>query len=181
LLRMDLDGSNSKSLSDDALFSDCSPDGKWVVFSSNDHKMMRVPIEGGVSVELFTDRLGSVTPAISPDGKWIAFAYSELADVPTPKIGLISAEGGPMVKNFGYPIGAGRVHWSPDQKGLQYLLTRSGASNIWEQPLAGGAPHPVTDFTSGHIFDYAWTRDGKQLLLARGEQSSDVVMISNFR
>jgi Tol biopolymer transport system component len=73
------------------------------------------------------------------------------------------------------------VRWSPDQKSLQYLLTRRGATNVWEQPLAGGAPRQVTNFTSDQIFDYAWSRDGKQLLLAKGEETSDVVLLSNFR
>jgi hypothetical protein len=40
---------------------------------------------------------------------------------------------------------------------------------------------PVTDFTSGQIFDFGWSRDGKQLLLAKGENTSDVLLISNFR
>jgi hypothetical protein len=35
--------------------------------------------------------------------------------------------------------------------------------------------------TSGQIFDFAWSRDGKQLLLAKGEETSDVLLISNFR
>jgi hypothetical protein len=30
------------------------------------------------------------------------------------------------------------------------------------------------------MFDFAWSRDGKQLLLAKGEVASDVVLISNF-
>ena len=34
LLRTDADGSNSTRLSEDVSNSDCSPDGKWVVFSS---------------------------------------------------------------------------------------------------------------------------------------------------
>ena len=85
------------------------------------------------------------------------------------------------MKDFVRPIGSAGLDWAPDQKGLQYLLTRQGATNVWEQPLADGAPRQVTDFTSGHIFGFAWTRDGKQLLLARGERSSDVVLISNFR
>jgi hypothetical protein len=50
-----------------------------------------------------------------------------------------------------------------------------------EQLLTGGAPRQVTNFTSGLIFDFAWTRDGKDLLVARGELTSDVVLISNFR
>jgi hypothetical protein len=64
---------------------------------------------------------------------------------------------------------------------LQYLLTKNGATNVWEQPLVGGAPKQITNFTTGQIFDFSWTRDGKQLLLAKGEMTSDVVLISNFR
>ncbi len=79
------------------------------------------------------------------------------------------------------PIGASKLRWSPDQKSVQYLLTRRGATNVWEQPLAGGPPRQVTDFTSGHIFDFVWSRDGKQLLLAKGEETSDVLLVSNFR
>ena len=74
-----------------------------------------------------------------------------------------------------------RLSWSPDQKGVQYLLTRNGATNVWEQQLTAGAPRRVTNFASGRIFDFAWTRDGQELLLAKGENSSDVVLISNFR
>jgi hypothetical protein len=31
------------------------------------------------------------------------------------------------------------------------------------------------------IFDFAWSRDGKQLMLAKGNETSDVILISNFR
>jgi hypothetical protein len=59
-------------------------------------------------------------------------------------------------------------------------LTRKGATNIWEQPLAGGPPRQVTNLTSGRIFDFAWSRFGKQLVAARGDLTSDVAQISNF-
>ena len=81
---------------------------------------------------------------------------------------------------FPAPSGAGPPHWSPDGKALQFLLIRKGATNVWEQLLSGGDPHPVTDFQSGRIFSFAWSRDGKQLYLARGGNVSDVVLISNF-
>jgi Tol biopolymer transport system component len=101
--------------------------------------------------------------------------------VPASKLAVIPAEGGAPTGVFVRPIGASKLQWSPDQKSLQYLLTRRGATNVWEQPLAGGAPRQVTNFTSGTIFDFAWSREGKQLLLAKGEETSDVVLLSNFR
>jgi len=180
LLRTDVDGSNTVKLSDDVFASNCSADGKWVFFDSA-HKLYRVPIEGGAPVEIFSSANGISGVTISPDGKWIACGYQELLPVPMAKLAVIPAAGGAPANVFVHPIGGQKLHWSPDQKSLQYLLTRHGATNVWEQPLSGGPPRPVTDFTSGHIFDFAWSRDGKQLLLAKGEETSDVLLISNFR
>jgi hypothetical protein len=60
------------------------------------------------------------------------------------------------------------------------MVTKMGATKVWEQRLAGGEPRPVTNFSSGQIFDFSWTQDGKQLMLAKGERTSDAVLISNF-
>jgi Tol biopolymer transport system component len=71
--------------------------------------------------------------------------------------------------------------FSPEGKALAFMLTRKGATNVWEQPLSGGDPVPVTKFTSGEMFAFAWSKDGKQLAMSRGQRKSDVVMMSNFR
>jgi hypothetical protein len=39
----------------------------------------------------------------------------------------------------------------------------------------------VTDFKSDRIFSFDWSRDGKQLAVARGALTSDMVLISNFK
>jgi hypothetical protein len=130
--------------------------------------------------------------AISPDGKLLAFPYDgpgpippHLADSPEPtfKIGVIPVAGGPLAKVIDVPVPNGMVgpRWSPDGGGLQYLVDKNGATNLWEQPLAGGPPDQLTKFISGRIFDFNWTADGKQLLLSRGEVTSDVVLLSNLR
>jgi hypothetical protein len=53
-----------------------------------------------------------------------------------------------------------------------------GVTNIWTQLLAGGPPKQVTHFTTGHLFNFAWSPKG-DMVLARGSQSSDVVLIRN--
>ena len=70
--------------------------------------------------------------------------------------------------------------WSADSKALEYALTRDGVSNLWEQPLSGGPAKQLTHFKSDVILDFAWSLDGKQLALARGNLNSNVVLISNF-
>jgi hypothetical protein len=63
---------------------------------------------------------------------------------------------------------------------LQYLVTQKGATNIWEQPLAGGKPKLLTKFISGRRFDFNWSSDHRRLL-TRGDVTSDVVLLSKFR
>ncbi len=141
LWRTDADGGNPTKLADNVITSDCSPDGKWVLYSS---------------------------------GKGI---YR----LPIPKFAVVPATGGSPLHVFNVPSGTNGLRWSPDQKGVQYLLTRNGATNVGEQQLTGAAPRQITNFTSGLIFDFSWSRDGQQLYLAKGDLSSDVVLISNFR
>ena len=185
LWRTDADGSNpTRLVAENVGECDCSPDGKWLVYDTSTSagtKLYRLPVEGGSSTEIASAPGGGGNPRISPDGNLIAYGIQEGSPVPEGKFAVSPAVGGPRLYTFSSPSGAGPPHWSPDGKGLQFLLTRKGATNVWEQPLAGGEPHQVTDFTSGHIFGFSWSRDGKQLLVAKGSQTRDVVLISNFR
>ena len=76
---------------------------------------------------------------------------------------------------------AGGSRWAPGGEAIDCVLTRNGVSNIWRQNLAGGAPKQVTKFEWGQIFNFEWSRDGRQLALTRGRESSDVILIRNFR
>ena len=185
LWRTDADGSNPTRLVDEGIGAeDCSPDGKWIVYDvslSAETKLFRMPVEGGAATEIANAPGGGGNARISPDGKFIAYDLQEGSPVPQQKYVVIPAEGGPRVHEFPHISGASPPHWSPDGKGLQFALTRKGATNVWEQPLAGGQPHQITDFPSGRIFSFAWSRDGKNLIVAKGNQTRDVVLISNFR
>jgi Tol biopolymer transport system component/predicted Ser/Thr protein kinase len=179
LWRTDADGSNGVQLADEVRFSDCSPDGKWVFYVSKRH-LYRMSVEGGTPTQVMTAQTAGDFD-VSPDGSLVAVRYQEGSPVPVVKIEVVPSSGGDLRFIGLLPGGAESLRWSPDGKGIQYLLTRNGATNVWEQPLAGGDPHPVTKFASGLIFSFAWSRDGKQLLLSKGSDSNDVILISNFR
>jgi serine/threonine protein kinase/Tol biopolymer transport system component len=180
LWRTDPDGGNPLKLAGASRSSDCSPDGTWVLFGSG-FKHFRIPINGGVPVELPGVPRAAEVAILSPDGNWIAYRYQEGAPVPLPKFGVVPAVGGAPTHVFLFPAGARGIRWSPDGKAIQFSVSKNGVANIWEQPLSGGPLRQITNFTSGRIFSFSWSRDGKQLLLARGENTSDVVLISNFR
>ncbi|MCA1815129.1 MAG: protein kinase [Acidobacteria bacterium] len=160
-----------------------SPDGKWVFYSSRAAgklTLWRVPVEGG-EPQRVTDKR-SYGAQVSPDGKWLAAAYS--GDQPgVDKVALIPPDGGAPVKLFDIPVGGGLqdLHWSPDSRALIYIDTRGGVSNLWQQPVEGGAPKQLTDFKADRIFWFDFSRDGRQLALSRGTVNDDVVLIKNFR
>jgi len=68
----------------------------------------------------------------------------------------------------------------PDSRALAHI-DRSHPSDIISEAITGGPPKQLTSFKDGRIFNFAWSRDGKQLAIARGLVTSDVVLISNFR
>jgi Tol biopolymer transport system component len=156
LMRTDADGSNPTRLAQDVLNSDCSPDGEWVLYSSGT-KLFRVPVEGGAPTEIVTASQRGAYGMISPDGRSIAYGYLEGTPVALSKVAVAPAAGGSPLQVFTRPAGANKLRWSGDGKGFQYLLTRDGASKVWEQPLSGGPPRQITNFASGVIFDFAWS------------------------
>ena len=183
LWRTDADGANPTKLADDGIFPTCTQDGKWIFYSSSESKFMRLSADGGVPTELKTPHQeGPPQPEVSPDGKWIAYRYKEESPLAPIKIAVIPADGGGTPAYLlPFPNQSGGFRWSPDGNGVQYVLTRKGAGNIWEQPLSGAPSRQITNFPSDLIFDFAWSHDGKLLYLARGENTSDAILISNFR
>ncbi len=181
--RMDSDGSNPTQLTNEtfASFPTCSPDGKWVLYGlSSDMSVWRIPIDGGTPTQLKIQNRNSPRAQVSPDGKLLAYtAWGATASSPS-VLTVVPFDGGEPLYRFDLPAAAGGFRWAPEGKGLDYMLTRGGVSNIWRQPLAGGPPKQITDFKTGLIFGFDWSYDGKQLALARGTTSRDVVLISGF-
>ncbi len=195
--RMRADGSNPIRIADEtlALGPQCSPDGKWVVYLRGPSwTPVKVPITGAKPPEVlaqdFDFEIDSGYPLrISADGKRIMYLASpkppENPGSPSPsnpyQLKIVPSDGGADLYKFDWPASASAPRWEPAGDAVEYALTRNGVSNIWRQKLGGGAAKQITNFESGLIFDFEWSHDGRQLALTRGTESSDVVLISNFR
>jgi Tol biopolymer transport system component len=180
---MDIDGANAKQLTSGSgeNFAQVSTDGKWVVYTLMAGKMTiwRVSIEGGAPVPVSEKSTSS--PVVSPDGKWIAAIYWDEQPNSPARIGVMPFPSGDTLKVFEAPKSTwGNIRWMADGQALAYVMTSEGVSNIWTQAIAGGAPKQLTNFKSDQIFQFDWSRDGSQLVCARGSEIDDVVLISNF-
>ena len=180
--RVDADGGNLRQLTagDDELYPHCTPDGGWVVYQRGvlEPRLWKVPAEGGEPEQLTVTRANR--PAVSPDGELIAYHFLD----PDPdksrwRIGVVSSEGGPLLKQFDFPPTLTRrfVRWSPDRQSIAYANSPGGLSDIWLQPLDGSPPKQLTDFKAEHILAFDWSRDGRSLAFVRGVETSDVILI----
>jgi Tol biopolymer transport system component len=161
----------------------CSPDGKWVVYTAGSAGKMalwKVPISGGEGQQL--TNYPSHNPAVSPDGKWIAFV--DATDPDHYRLGLAPFDADQQ-KRRSFEMSISQpynlvLRWAPGGNSVDYHDIRNGISNIFRQSISGGPPRPVTEFTSGLIFNFAWSSDGKTLAVARGSRTRDVLLIRNF-
>jgi len=129
-----------------------------------------------------TDKL-STWPAVSRDGEKISCWYRAEPGARW-QIAVIPLSGGNPEKVFDVPLTADTsipTRWAPDGRGISFVANRDGVSNVWYQPLDGGAPKQVTNFTSDQIFWFDWSRDGKQLASSRGRSINDVVLITEYK
>ncbi|HXY13167.1 MAG TPA: protein kinase [Terriglobales bacterium] len=184
--RMDSDGNNPKQLTDSPFQlvsrSDCSPDGKWVVYSrwGSEKGVWKVSMEGGNAVRL-SDTDAHV-PTVSPDGKMVAYSYEDASANPPRGIAIMAFEGGSPTKRFDIPHGElTAFRWAADGRSLLYSKSEGGVSNLWSQPIAGGTPKRITNFNSEEIDDFDVSRDGKRLVMSRGTPKQDVVLIHDVR
>jgi serine/threonine protein kinase len=180
--RMDIDGGNAAKLS---FSEDYSPsvtaDGKWVIYfgwATGKALLYKAPLAGGEPVSL------SLNPASYPrpsaDGRSIVCRYFNQEENKW-GFALLASADAHLQRFFDLPnsVSIRSLRWYPDAKSITYVDTRNGVSNIWSMPASGGESRQLTNFTSGLIYEYAWSRDGKYLAVARGQVTSDVVLITN--
>ena len=127
-----------------------SADGKKVYFSAirkpdpeyqqRDSEIYSVALET-LEIETLTDRKGPDRGArLSPDGKWIAYTgYHDknftshlsnlyLMDINGEKKKILAGD---------LPSSPGNITWSPDGKGIYYLMAEKGVSNVYFVSQAG--------------------------------------------
>ena len=189
IVRFDLDGLNPTVLVHGEIDSPtCSPDQTAIFYYSWNppQKLWKVPLEGGPP-QYLGNGLGDLlanTIDVSPDGKYLVYPYTQFGRVPSEgwRLAVIPVNGGPPVHQFAVPSEAGgvRVRWSSNGKSLLYVVTEDGVSNLWEQPLSGGKPKQITRFTSSQIFDFNWTLDRTRLLMSRGSENRDAVLLTDL-
>jgi Tol biopolymer transport system component len=166
------------------------PDGRQFIIigadGANNPAVRIAPVDRPETGQVVTaDRVrvpGSLTGAttaaeVSPDGRRIAFASFD--DVKRPTIAVCDLANCSSRQMF---PAVDTWHWMPDNKSFAYVDPRS-RSDLWSQPLDGGAARQVTHFAADgrQIWDFAWSADGQRLAVARATQSNNIVLFRGLR
>ena len=120
-------------------------------------------------------RLRSVgDPQVSPDGKWVAYTVGTVdaeKDRRDTDLWMVNWDGDQQVRlTATADTGESAPRWSPDGKYLSFLAARGDeeekkkGAQVWLLNRPGGEAQKLTDIKGG-VSDYAWSPDGKRLVL----------------
>ena len=155
LFRIGIDGTDPVQITgndDYVIDSTVSPDGAWLVYDlwktrgvSHDVVLKKVPFGGGEPISLSNDNCS--VPHFSPDGQYVSCVYFDksqfavISSVDGAKVAAFDTVKSPHLNTGG--------RWTPDSRALAYIVHKNNICNIWTQPIDGGKPEQLTDFTSG--------------------------------
>ncbi len=123
--------------------------------------------------------IGSVDePEISHDGRWIAYTVKRVdqeEDESSTQLFMVSKSGGDVLQMSGDDYPAAMPRFSPDGGMLAFLAAKGDeeepVTQVWTLDLRGGEARQYTDVKQ-EISDFAWSPDGRQMLLVMKDKSA---------
>jgi eukaryotic-like serine/threonine-protein kinase len=178
LWRMDVTGSNVSQLTAGQNDSEpvCSPDSKWVYYidQADNRYIKRVPSAGGGAPDtVVKSPVGQFE--LSPDGKLISSLDVREEDHKL-MIRLDPTDGGKTKYVDADSRMTSTPVFAPDGKSIVYVVREKGVDNLWEQSLEGKNRKQLTTFPKDLIFRYAYSKDGTQIAIERGNIESDAFL-----
>ena len=169
-----------------------SPDGNWVVFTSNrtnrgprdantsnNTDIFLVPAAGGEAKQLTTNQGPDGSPVFSPDGSAIAYASSDHINSGADQMDLkiIPVAGGQprnLTADFDYSIG--NIEWSKDGKYVYFTATEWLDSKLYKIAVTGGKPTPVSFEKGYQVSDFVTNEDGSKWIVTGGTLNDNSVV-----
>ncbi|MGD9563386.1 MAG: winged helix-turn-helix domain-containing protein [Pyrinomonadaceae bacterium] len=149
--------------------------------------IMRLDLQNQTEEEFFSNPDYQPGPflELSPDNKYLTF--SRLQNRPANSdddlnlmVTVVSVEDTSNINTFPVAAVPPIRRFSPDSRSIDYLYAVTDATQIVRQSFNGGEIRPVFTSAQGEIFNFAWSKSGKQLALSCGLQTKDAVLLTDF-
>ena len=155
-----------------------SPDGQWIAVAANrggQPALFKLPLNGGAPVLLVQDF--ALDPVWSPSGRFLIYSGADVGT--TFALKAVAVDGSP------YPLpevvlsrGARRVAFLGGDDTVVMLKGDVSYKELWVRDLKTGRERQLTALGRGFtIGDFDISPDGRELLLDRSRDESDIVLI----
>ncbi|HEX4168424.1 MAG TPA: winged helix-turn-helix domain-containing protein [Bryobacteraceae bacterium] len=158
-----------------------SPDGRWIITGGQNALgagLFKIPAEGGTPIRLSAKP--GINPVWSPDGKLIVYAGNTVSR--TAPLLAIRPDGStfelpPIVVGAGRGINRAHHRFTPDGKRLIYLRGLETGEDFWYLDLATRQTKLLARLGHGISMSFDVTPDGRQIVLDRIKENSELVLI----
>jgi Tol biopolymer transport system component len=182
---MQADGTNARIVTDSLELQGApawAPDGQSITTAAVDHgvpHLFRVPIDGKASASFVQEY--SVDPAWAPGGRFVVYSGPDIGTTFSVKAVTAEAAAHP-VPSLTLTRGARHLAFLPGGRALVFLRGEIQHKNLWLIDLETGAERQLTNFTPDfEIRDFDISPDGREVVLERMQEHSDVVLMELSR
>jgi len=178
---MEADGTNARIVADSLHLEGApawSPDGKSITTAAEDHgvtHLFRVPLDGRPPTVFITEH--SIDPTWAPNGGFVVYSGPDIGT--TFSVKAVATDGTPHpLPALTLTRGARRIAFLSGGRDLLVMRGEMQHLNLWRINLETGAERQLTSFTPGFdIRDFDVSADGREIVLERVQERSDVVVM----
>jgi Tol biopolymer transport system component len=181
LYAMQADGTHARIVTDSLDLQGApawAPDGESITSAANDRgvpHLYRIPVDGRPPTRFFQDY--ALDPAWSPDGRFAVYSGPDIGTMFSVK--AVSAGATP------YPLpplalsrGSRRLMFVSGGRKLVFLRGEMHHKNLWAVDIENGAEQRLTDLAPDFdTRDFDISPDGREVVLEREQERSDVVVV----
>ena len=182
---MQADGTNARMVADSLELQGApawAPDRQTITTGAVDHgvpHLFRVPVDGHAPVSFVQEF--SVDPAWSPTGGFVVYSGPDIGTTFSVKAVTTEAAAHPLPA-MTLTRGARHLTFLPGGKALVFLRGEIQHKNLWRIDLETGAERQLTNLTPDFdIRDFDISPDGREVVLERAQEHSDVVLLDLTR
>jgi Tol biopolymer transport system component len=182
---MQADGTNARVVADSLDLRGApawAPDGQSIISAADDRglrHLFRVPLHGRSPASFVKEY--SVDPAWAPNGSFAVYSGPDIGT--TFSVRAVTAKGAAhSIPALTLTRGARRLAFLPGGRALVFLRGDIEHKNLWLLDLDTGAERPLTNVAADfNIRDFDISPDGREVVLERVQERSDVVLLDRPR
>jgi Tol biopolymer transport system component len=153
-------------------------DGQSITTAADDHgvpHLYRVPVDGRAPTAILREY--SLDPVWSPDGRFVVYSGADIGTTFSVKAATAEAAAHPL-PTLTLTRGGRHLSFLPGGRTLVFLRGEIKHKNLWQIDLDTGAERQLTKVGADFdIRDFDISPDGKELVLERAQERSEVLLL----